>query len=63
MIAINGHKQKFGESRGLTAWLWLFRIPGRAKAVMEPSFWPGLAWPIWAWPGLAHGLRPGQAQH
>ena len=30
---------------------------------MEPSFWPGLARPIWAWPGLAYGLRPGHAQH
>ena len=44
MIAINSCKQKFGESCSLMAWLWLFRIPGQAKAVMEPSFWPGLAW-------------------
>jgi hypothetical protein len=51
------------KSRGLTAWLWLFRSPGQAKAAMKLSSWPGLAWPIWAQLGLAHGLRPGQAQH
>ena len=51
------------ESHSLMAWLWLFTIQGQAKAVMEPPFWPSLAWPIWAWLGLAHSLRPGHAQH
>ena len=51
------------KSRGLTAWLWLFKSASRAKAPMKPSIWPGLARPIWAWLGLAHGLRPGLAQH
>jgi hypothetical protein len=43
----------FTESHGLTAWLWLFKTAGRAKAV------------ILAWLGLARepGLKPGQAQH
>ena len=51
------------KSRGLTAWLWLFKNVSRAKAAMKPSKWPGLARPIWARLGLAHGLRPGLAQH
>jgi hypothetical protein len=50
------------KSRGLTAWLWLFKNTSRAKAAMKPSIWPGLAWPIWARLGLAYGLRPGLAQ-
>ena len=50
------------KSRGLTAWLWLFKNASRAKAVMKPSTRPGLAWPIWAQLGLAYGLRPGLAQ-
>ena len=49
------------KSHGLTAWLWLFKDAGQAKAAMKPSSGPSLAWPIWAWLGLAHGLRPGQA--
>jgi hypothetical protein len=51
------------KSRGLAAWLWLFKKASQAKAAMKPSKWPGLARPIWAWLGLAHGLRPGLAQH
>ena len=51
------------KSRGLTAWLWLFKNASQAKAALKPSKWPGLAWPIWAWLGLAHGLRPGLAKH
>ena len=39
-----------------------FQNASQAKAVMKPSFWPSSAWPIWAWLGLAHSLRPGQAQ-
>ena len=50
------------KSRGLTAWLWLFKNASQAKAAMKPSTRPGLAWPIWARLGLAHGLRPGLAQ-
>jgi len=52
-----------GKSRGLTAWLWLFKPQARPKAKTKLSYWPGLAQPIWAWLGLAHSLRPGQAQH
>jgi hypothetical protein len=51
------------KSRGLTAWLWLFFNASRAKAPIKPSSRPGLARPIWARLGPAHGLRPGQAQH
>jgi hypothetical protein len=51
------------KSRGLTAWLWLFKNASRAKAAMKPSKRPGLARPIWARLGLAHGLKPGLAQH
>ena len=40
-----------------------FKTSGQAKSQKKPSLWPGLAWPIWAWLGPAHGLRPGQAQH
>ena len=50
------------KSRGLTAWLWLFKNASQAKAAMKPSTRPGLAWPIWARLGPAHGLRPGLAQ-
>jgi hypothetical protein len=57
------HRCNPPKSRGFTAWLWLFSTPSWAKAAIKPSSWPGLAWPIWARPGLAHGLRPGQAQH
>ena len=57
------YSQSPPKSHGLTAWLWLFRTPGQAKATMKPSSWPSLAWPIWGQLGLAHGLRPGQAQH
>ena len=32
------------KSRGLTAWLWLFKNASQAKAAMKPSKWPGLAW-------------------
>ena len=49
------------KSHGLTAWLWLFKNPSQAKAAVKPSNWPGLAQPIWAQFGLAHGLRPGLA--
>ncbi|KAI0290119.1 hypothetical protein BC826DRAFT_1028132 [Russula brevipes] len=49
------------KSRGLTARLRLFRHPSRAKAPMRPALWLGLAQPIWARVGSAHGLRPGQA--
>ena len=34
-----------------------FQNASWAKAVIKPSFWPGLAWPIWARLGSAHGLR------
>jgi hypothetical protein len=51
------------KSRGFMAWLWLVRTIGQAKAAKKPSLWLGLAGPIWARLGLAHGLRPGQAQH
>ena len=37
------------KSRGLVAWLWLFKKASQAKAAMKPSTWPSLAWPIWAW--------------
>ena len=50
------------KSRGLTVAL-AFQNVSRAKAAMKPSLWPGLAWPIWARLGSAHGLRPGHAQH
>ncbi|KAG6822001.1 hypothetical protein H0H92_015734, partial [Tricholoma furcatifolium] len=33
------------------------------KAVSGQHLWLGLAWPKWAWPGSAHGLRPGHAHH
>ena len=50
------------KSHGLSQRFWLFRIPGQAKAIIiKPLFWLGLAWPIWAWLGLAHGLRPGHS--
>src|SRR5271168_5198644 len=48
------------KSPGLTAWLWLFSKAGRAKATLKPLSRPGLAWPISAGLGLAHGLRPGR---
>ena len=32
-------------SCGLTAWLWLCRTLGQAKALRKPLFWLGLAWP------------------
>jgi hypothetical protein len=51
------------KSRGLTAWLWLFKTAGQAKAAKKLSSWLGLAWPILAWLGQAHGLKLGQAQH
>ena len=38
-----------------------FQNASQAKAATKPSKRPGLAWPIWAWLGLAHGLRPGLA--
>jgi hypothetical protein len=38
-----------------------FQDASRAKAAMKPSKRPGLARPIWARLGLAHGLRPGLA--
>ena len=64
-MRVNSHSNKplLTPSRGLTAWPWLFRMLGRAKALMKPSLWLGLARPIWAWLGLAHGLRPGHAHH
>jgi hypothetical protein len=36
------------KSHGLMAWLLAFKTSGRAKSQKKPSFWPGLAWPIWA---------------
>jgi hypothetical protein len=51
------------QSHGLTAWLWLGLTSGQAKAFTKPSLWPGPAWLIWAWLGLARGLRPGHAHH
>src|SRR5271168_2871093 len=48
------------KSPSLTAWLWLFSKAGRAKATLKPLSRPGLAWPISAGLGLAHGLRPGR---
>jgi hypothetical protein len=51
------------KSHGLTARLWLHKIAGQAKATKKPSSWLGLARPILAWPGPAHGLKPGQSQH
>jgi hypothetical protein len=46
------------KSHGLTAWLWLFKIASRAKAVVKPSIWPGLFGLSLAW------LRAsGQALH
>src|SRR5882757_9716944 len=55
---INSH-----ESHGLTAWLWLCRMLGQAKANARPTVWPGLARPTLAWLGLAFGLRPSHAHH
>ena len=37
------------KSRGLAAWLWLFKKASRAKAAMKPSKWPGLFGPGLAW--------------
>jgi hypothetical protein len=51
------------QSHGLTAWLWLGLTSGQAKAFTKLSLWPGPAWLIWAWLGLARGLRPGHAHH
>jgi len=46
--AVNFHNDKHSsiahKSHSLTAWLWLFRMLGQAKALMKLSFWPGLAW-------------------
>jgi hypothetical protein len=62
--SVNPHtKTNVHRSRGLPAWLWPAWDPGRAKALMKPSSWPGLARPTWAWLGPAHGLRPGHAHH
>ena len=36
------HKLHSPKSHGLTAWLWLFRNPGQAKAFTKPSTWPSL---------------------
>jgi hypothetical protein len=62
-VAVTGGATSHVKSRGLTAWLWLFKPQAGPKAKTKPSFWPGLARPIWAWLGPAHGLRPGQAHH
>ena len=53
------YSQNLSKSCHLMAWLWLFRTPGQAEATTVPSPWPGLAWPVWAQLGSAHGLRPG----
>ena len=37
------------KSRGLAAWLWLFKKASQAKAAMKPSKWPGLFGPGLAW--------------
>ena len=37
------------KSRGLTAWLWLFKNASQAKAAMKPPKWPGLFGPGLAW--------------
>ena len=38
------------KSRGLTAWLWLFKNVSQAKAAMKQSSkWPGLFGPGLAW--------------
>ena len=63
VVTIFSSLQKAAAWRLGLAWLRLFKTPGQAKAVKKPSSRLGLAWPIWAWPGPAHGLRPGQAQH
>jgi hypothetical protein len=48
------------KSRGLMAWLFAFQTSGQAKSQDEAIT---LAWPILAWLGPAHSLRPGQAYH
>jgi hypothetical protein len=47
---------------GLDGLALAFEIVGRAKAVVGPHSWPGLARPNWARLGSAHGLKPGQEQ-
>ena len=45
------------ESRGLTAWLWLFELQARPKAVRDRDFGPAY-WGL-AWLGSQPEARPG----
>src|SRR5580698_8245836 len=54
----NGYKI-FTKSHDLMAQPWPEDTLGQAKSCFRLSFWPSLAWPIWARLGWLFGLRPG----